>query len=76
MSMDDVLKTLGAPTDVTRLLRMTRYEWANQRIRILQSQDTELISSIHTYWMAPTGRGAAVPTPYRTDKGVGIGGYS
>lgn len=72
MSMDDVLKTLGTPTDVTRLPRMTRYEWANQRIRILQSQDTGLISSIHTYWLAPTGRAAAVPTPYRTDKGVGI----
>ena len=76
MSMDDVLKTLGPPSQVQRLDESVRYDWGNKQIRVVQSLDTGVIVSVRTYWVvraAKSGGSTLVPNPYRTEKGIGIG---
>ena len=76
MSIDRVLKTLGAPSRVERAEEMATYEWSSQQIRVFQSLDTGIITNIRTYWKPSGGKatgGATIPIPYKTEKGIGIG---
>lgn len=67
MPVDDILKSLGTPSSVTRTATSIHYEWRGSLIKILQSLSTGEASSIRTIWVF------GQINSYRTEDGLGIG---
>jgi len=67
MSIDDVLKLLGTPSNVERTSASAIYEWRPRFLKIFQSLNTGEISSIRTIWVF------GQINSYRTENGLGVG---
>jgi len=67
MSIDDILKLLGTPSNIERVSGFNVYHWQNRSLRVIQSSTTGEPLQVRTYYIYRN------PNPYRTDKGVGIG---
>jgi len=71
MSIDDILKQLGPPSNVVRsgsgAQAQALYSWRTHFLRVNQSLENGRVVSIRTYWIFRT------TNPYKTEKGAAIG---